>query len=309
MQSMKDVMKAVHQRLPQKGNPQEILKQLINYPPIQHFIDSHQDQLSQEMILNSLSKLNEFRLEKEALDQGQEGQNPGFTPELVIHYNYIDVTYVPTPAYLAKAAEQRTAALVDNRMMSRDVQEAQLVDYQVDNLQRQALMEAVTAFLVQVKEDLRQARGLFITGPFGVGKTYLLGALANALAHLGIQVTMLHYPTFTNEMKALIGQDNQLFMTLNQIKRVPVLILDDMGAESNSAWLRDDILGIILEHRMKESLPTFFTSNFTMMELESHLAASRDASDVTKAARIMERIRYLAQEYPLAGANRRLSDR
>lgn len=309
MKNIGQLMEDFKNRFPQGGSSRERGQLILNYPPIRDFIQANQDRLSQEMIYNSMSKLNEFRLEKEALEAGKKGKNPGFTPELFINYNYIDVTYVPTQDYLAQQALKERAALIDNRMMARDVREAQLDQYDLDSPQRLELMQAVTDFIDQVQVNLRQARGFYLAGPFGVGKTYLLGALANALASLGIQVTMLHYPTFTTEMKSLIGQDNQLFNALNQIKKIPVLIIDDIGAESNSAWLRDDILGVILEHRMKDSLPTFFTSNFSMGELEQHLSASRDASDSTKAARIMERIRFLAKEWPLNGPNRRLAGR
>ncbi|MCR8969449.1 primosomal protein DnaI [Facklamia sp. 7083-14-GEN3] len=309
MQSIKQVMKDFENQIPQSASSQEMTRVLLNYPAIKDFINANQEKISQEMIMNSLSKLNEYRMEKEAMEAGKEGQNPGFTPELFINYNYIDVTYVPTQSYLHQQAQRKAAALIDNRMMALDVQRAKLEDYDLTSPQRLILMEAVTTFIEDIKVNLRQARGMYISGPFGVGKTYLLGALANALASLGYQVSMIHYPTFTTEMKALIGQDNQLFIMLEQIKKKPILIIDDIGAESNSAWLRDDLLGVVLEHRMKESLPTFFTSNFTMAELEVHLASSRNASDVTKAARIMERIKFLTKEWQLTGENRRLSDR
>ncbi len=37
-----------------------------------------------------------------------------------------------------------------------------------------------------------------------------------------------------------------------------------------SAWVRDEILQVILQHRMQENLTTFFTSNFEE-DLERHL--------------------------------------
>ena len=46
-----------------------------------------------------------------------------------------------------------------------------------------------------------------------------------------------------------------------------------------SAWVRDEILQVILQHRMQENLPTFFTSNFNFEELERHFAASRNGDE------------------------------
>lgn len=52
------------------------------------------------------------------------------------------------------------------------------------------------------------------------------------------------------------------------------MILDDIGAEFLSSWFRDEILGAILQYRMMERLPVFFTSNYTPEELETMLSQS-----------------------------------
>lgn len=305
MDNISQVMNEILKRMPQVGDREATIRSIIEYPEVKDFIEAHGDQLSSEMIANSISKLNEFVLEKEALKAGRSGQNPGFTPELFINFNYIDVSYRPTSDYLANEKQRKRDALIDNRMMSRDVKAAQLADYDMSTPERQALMGDVMQFIATYIDNPKRAQGIYISGPFGVGKTYLLGALANSLASKGIAVQMLHYPTFATELKSLIGRDNLIYQNLEKVKQAPVLIIDDIGAESNSAWLRDDITNVILEHRMKESLSTFFTSNFSMAELEKHLASSRDADEPVKAKRLMERIKYLAQERVLFGENRR----
>ncbi len=82
---------------------------------------------------------------------------------------------------------------------------------------------------------------------------------------------------------------------IDQVK-AQVLILDDIGAEQSSPWMRDEILQVILQHRMQENLPTFFTSNFSFADLERHFASSKMAMR-WQAKRVMERIKFLAQEY------------
>jgi len=87
--------------------------------------------------------------------------------------------------------------------------------------------------------------------------------------------------------------------------RLEVLILDDIGAEQSSPWMRDEILQVILQHRMQENLPTFFTSNFSFADLERHFASSKNGDETWQAKRVMERIKFLAQEVRLEGENRR----
>ena len=50
---------------------------------------------------------------------------------------------------------------------------------------------------------------------------------------------------------------------------------------------------------------TFFTSNFTLDELENHLSETSTSTDKIKARRIIERIKELTVQISLIGENRR----
>ena len=56
---------------------------------------------------------------------------------------------------------------------------------------------------------------------------------------------------------------------------------------------------------MDNELPTFFTSNLSLEELETHLSNTNDKIDKVKARRIIERIKFLTNEIELVGKNRR----
>lgn len=106
-------------------------------------------------------------------------------------------------------------------------------------------------------------------------------------------------------MKQAIGKD-QVAEKLDAVKRSPILMIDDIGADAMSSWIQDEVFGVILQYRMQEQLPTFFSSNFTMDELEQHLSVTqRGDEEPLKAKRIMERIRYLTKEIEMTGRNRR----
>lgn len=287
---------------------QKTVKKVLNHAKVQEFINQHQDSISQEMIQNSISRLNEFVLEYDLYQAGKKGKNPGFVPILFINQHLIDLAYQETPEYIAQQKMLRSRALIDNRMMSRDVREAELESIVLNTESRKALMTEMLDIVSHYHENPFTTQGLYIAGPFGVGKTFILGAFANQLAKAGIHVTMIHYPTFVTQMKEAIVS-NTVQSTLDEIKKSAILIIDDIGAESNSPWIRDDVLGVILEYRMKESLTTFFTSNFSMDELVYHLQETRNASENVKAQRLMERIRYLAKEIHLEGENLRQKNR
>ena len=71
-----------------------------------------------------------------------------------------------------------------------------------------------------------------------------------------------------------------------------------------------DIIAIYEKIFIKKSLnylnlPTFFTSNLTIEELENHLQITNTSADKIKARRIVERIKFLSDEVSLVGVNRR----
>ncbi|MCM3145357.1 primosomal protein DnaI [Brevibacillus sp. MER 51] len=150
----------------------------------------------------------------------------------------------------------------------------------------------------------KTTRGLYIYGPFGVGKSAIAGAMTQELAKRGVDVLMLYVPDYLMEIKASI-ETGGMEQKLEALKNVSVLILDDLGAEAITAWTRDEVLGPILQRRM-EKLPTIYTSNLKLDELEQHFAKAKNSeANYRSAARIMERIEPFVEYCEVKGRNRR----
>ena len=149
----------------------------------------------------------------------------------------------------------------------------------------------------------KKGRGLYLSGSFGSGKTYLISALFNELEISKDAITEVVYlPETLRNMK----EDFSLVEDkVNYLKNVDILLIDDIGAENVTAWGRDEILGTILQYRMNNKLSTFFTSNLTLEELEVHLSISKNSEDKVKARRIIERIKELTEDLELVSINRR----
>ena len=99
--------------------------------------------------------------------------------------------------------------------------------------------------------------------------------------------------------------DSEFEDRYEEIKRAPLLLLDDIGAEYLTPWGRDEILGTILQYRMDEGLPTFFTSNLDLKQLESHFANTSSGKEEIKARRMIERIKELTIPFELVGESNR----
>lgn len=150
----------------------------------------------------------------------------------------------------------------------------------------------------------KNCKGLYLHGSFGSGKTFLLTALLNELELTkNVSVEMVYFPEVLRSIKEdfdAFGYKMQRFMN------VDILLLDDIGAEKVTEWGRDEVLGTILQTRMEKNKTTFFTSNYTMKELEQNLSIASNNVDKVKARRIVERIKQLTIDMELVSENRRV---
>lgn len=177
-----------------------------------------------------------------------------------------------------------------------------------DDRKRLEIIKKIKTFYDDYKEQ-KETKGIYLNGNFGSGKSYLIGALFNELAKLGYQSAIIYFPEFLRSLKAGFGRDSIEYKEqFDFIKKIPLLLIDDIGAEKLTDWARDEILGSILQYRMDFKLPTFFTSNLTILELESHLQITGSKADIIKARRIIERIKFLTEEVSLIGVNRRSNE-
>mgnify|MGYP000891728942 FL=1 len=298
MESVGDVLK----RQPSRFHYQDLVQKIMKDPDVAAFIQ--QESLNQDELNRSISKFNQYITERDKFLRGDTDYiAKGYKPILVMNHGYADVSYEETPELIAAEKE----AAIKNRLklinLPATLKKASLAQVDLDDLGRLPIFEKLLAFVEQYPAI---QKGLYLYGDFGVGKSFMMAALAYDLSEKrGVSSTLLHYPSFVIDVKNAIG-DGNVKTLVDEIKLSEVLILDDIGAEQSTAWVRDEILQVILQYRMQENLPTFFTSNFNFEELELHFAKGKHGNDETwEARRVMERIRYLAEETRLEGVNRR----
>ncbi len=293
---------------------EKMREEIMENEVVQQFLAEHANELTKAIVDRGLGKLYEYTTASHNCDKCSSLTNcqnimNGFEPKLLLKHGQIDVEYLKCPSRLIEEDRRMVSRMIESMHMPKEVMEAQLhdVDFgeEADD-SRIVVIEAAKDFLKKLDETGEvPSRGLYIYGSFGIGKSFILGALANELATRRVKTVAVYVPEFLREMKQSI-QDQTLNDKIDFVKKAPVLILDDFGAESISAWTRDEVLGTILQHRMAEQLPTFFTSNFSFSELENHLAhSSRGDEEKVKAGRIMERIQAVSKAIKLSGNNRR----
>ena len=291
MQNLSEVLKQFQQKYPKIEDTKlaDIVQKIADDADVRQFWAEHQDALRADAFQLKMMDLYEFVQQKQRIARGEKA--------LYVRYVANDKT-----AQQRMQAERLTAY-----KMPKAIRHADLQTIATDPGRAEVITAIVDILPKLLAHQDDYVQGLYLYGDFGVGKTYLMGALANALAANNIDVMLMHFPSFAVDLKNTIGKDNAAReRLLNQAKTATVLIIDDLGAENLSMWIRDDILGVILEYRMQNELTTFITSNFDMAELTAYLAETRDDRDPGKAARLMQRIQFLTRLVPVTGKNRRL---
>ena len=284
------------------GNATDLTKQILADPRVASFIQEHS--LSQDEIKRSLPKFNQFLVECRKVKEGDASYiAKGYEPILTMNEGYADVTYKETRQLKEQQEQQAIAKRINLVSLPQSYRKITFADIALDDVARVDTFESLVDFVANYP-SLDQ-KGLYIYGDMGVGKSFMLAAMAHELSETKkVVTTIIHYPSFTIDVKNGI-KDGSVKEQIDAVKQAEVLVLDDIGAEQFSSWIRDDVLQVILQHRMIEELPTFFTSNYSFADLEAKLSNGRQGDETWQAKRVMERIRFLAKEVHLKGVNRR----
>lgn len=287
-------------------------KSILQHEKIRQFLKENEEAIDAQMIERSLLKLNEYISQStDCCKCGTTAQCTnylqGFIPKLLITNGRIDITYERCEQKILEDERREIASMVSSMHMPKEVLQATFEDITIaGNRSRLDIAQQIMAFIQEYRATGELPhKGLYLYGEFGVGKSFILGATANELAKVKVKSVIVYVPEFLRELKAAMA-DHTLESKVDFVKKAPVLMLDDLGAEAISQWARDEILGTILHYRMSEQLPTFISSNFNYEELEHHLAHSqRGEVEEVKARRIMERIKATTMSMKVDGENLR----
>lgn len=221
----------------------------------------------------------------------------GHQPVLQYYQGTIRLAYQSCPYHQAQQAQKHHQRSLNALYLPKTVLDASLEDFRQDNVQRQVLYQKMMKILHRIKLK-EPTPGLYLYGSYQVGKTYALAALANEITKYGLTVAMTYFPDWSRELKSAM-HEGKLESRIAAFKSVDVLILDDLAGESFSEWLRDEVLGPILQHRLLDQKLTFFSSNIDLKNLAPCYVGENTDTQKIKAYRIVERIKALSEPVKL----------
>jgi DNA replication protein DnaC len=113
---------------------------------------------------------------------------------------------------------------------------------------------------------------LVLLGGYGCGKTHLAAAIANLAVERGQPVLFVVAPDLLDYLRATFAPNSPVTYDerFDQVRNAPLLILDDLGTQSSTAWAQEKLFQI-LNHRYNLRLPTVVTTNQSLDDIDLRL--------------------------------------
>lgn len=153
----------------------------------------------------------------------------------------------------------------------------------------------VNEYRQNLEANLNTGKGLILRGPAGTGKTSLGVCLLKEALAIGKGCLMISMPNLLDNMLTLSKGDSVAFMSYEQkLRNIPLLLLDDFGAEySKSEWVAAKVESIIID-RYNRMRSIILTTNYSEGWTKDHYSQ-----------RIYDRLRGEYQEAIFMGASHR----
>lgn len=133
-----------------------------------------------------------------------------------------------------------------------------------DDGHNQKMTDVMQNYVKNFTDFKKDGKGLLLHGTVGTGKTYFAACIANSLIDEGYKVVMTNFARLTNQLQGMFAGRQEFIDDFNNYS---LLIIDDLGAERNSEYMKEFVFNII-DARYRSGLPFIITSNLTMDEIK-----------------------------------------
>jgi DNA replication protein DnaC len=210
------------------------------------------------------------------------------------------------PSFRDLSFEERFAMLADrqwiwkeNKRLKRLLRDAKLklqasledIDYRTPRGIEKSLILSLASC-----QWIRSHQNLLISGPTGVGKTFLACAFAQKACREGLRTLYLRSPQFFYQI-ALARADGSYVALIKRLSKTHLLVLDDLGLAPLADTERRDLLEVIEDR--SGSTSTLITSQLPVDRWHDHIG------DPTIADAIMDRLIHNAHRIQLKGGSMR----
>src|SRR5262249_47563559 len=111
-----------------------------------------------------------------------------------------------------------------------------------------------------------------LKGDYGTGKTHLAAAIGNFWQDMGLEVLFVTVPDLLDYLRQTYSPASSTTFDrrFNEVRNAPLLILDDLGTESATAWAKEKLFQI-LNHRYITPMPTVITTSLATDKIDPRI--------------------------------------
>lgn len=133
-----------------------------------------------------------------------------------------------------------------------------------DDRSNTRISDAMRQYAEYFEDWRRKNVGLLLHGPVGTGKTFFAACIANYLIDNGYTAEMTSFTRIVNTVQSL-HEERQEY--IDDLMRLDLLIIDDLGVERDSEYMREQVTAII-DARYKSGKPLIVTTNIPLEEIK-----------------------------------------
>ena len=170
-----------------------------------------------------------------------------------------------------KQRQLRLERLRKYSMMDSHFEQCRFENFKVDK-HNEKLYKMALNYCERWQDVKKNNVGFMLYGSPGTGKTYLSFCIANRLIEQLVPVIAISSIGVLSRIKQTYSSYGKEAETdiINALKNASLLVLDDIGAENDTPWVKEKLYEII-DSRYRDGKPMICTTNLTREQLKDKL--------------------------------------
>lgn len=187
----------------------------------------------------------------------------GIVPNIIKVEGRIYPTYEPCKMYYYRRTKERLKEFIIEIPYNKNFS-----NFEID----ESLEPAINMANLYLKKELyKKGYGIYFYGPAGSGKTHLSFAILNEINQkTEYYAFAIFVPEFIQKIRDYYSSGDIEINPINEIARIQILLVDDLGAERYTEWVQEQIVQL-LDYRYRNKLSTIITSNLKLNNLKEKI--------------------------------------
>lgn len=204
---------------------------------------------------------------------------------------------------------EKSSQIKLNYLMGYDNESNYLLDInKVDkNENRKEILFELASLKKYMEGKTKSYFNIWLWGSFGLGKTHIVKSFSNKISANNFKIAFIYIPDLKNLLYDMTGNNEKninLVNLVNKMKQCDLLVLDDLGSENLTPFMRDSVYLPVINFRNEKMKPIIVTSNYNLNGYNKFVIHS-NSNERIPSQRLIERLKENTKVINIKGRNRR----